>query len=199
MSETSKPKFFKDPQNIIAVGVTIISLCALIVSLMQTRIMQEERELMREYSRASVWPRLEFNISKTNDEDGIEYLVLKLTNNGIGPAIITHAKVSYKDSIANNWTEYFSMQEIPDSLISYSNTGFSSRIVKIGETLEILELEDNPQLAQAFLERIKDLTIDIYYESIYGETWHYQIKKLQDETIEIEDFEGLPENEVFGN
>ncbi|MEO0789676.1 MAG: hypothetical protein AAFY36_13475, partial [Bacteroidota bacterium] len=55
---------FTEPQNLIAVGVTIISLCALVVSLQQTRIMQEERELIREYSRASVWPRIEFGVSK---------------------------------------------------------------------------------------------------------------------------------------
>ncbi len=45
MKNTSWPNFFKDPQNRIAIGVTLISLCVLIVSVIQTNVLHEEREL----------------------------------------------------------------------------------------------------------------------------------------------------------
>jgi len=105
MTRVSKAKFFRDPQNIIAVGVTVISLCALIVSVFQTSLLNEERELLREYSRASVWPHLEITLGKSHDknDESISQLSLILTNSGVGPAIITDVKVTYNDTIAKNW------------------------------------------------------------------------------------------------
>ena len=202
MNQSTKSGFFKDPQNIIAVGVTIISLCALIVSLMQTRIMQEERELMREYSRASVWPRLELKLSKAHGERGeIVRFNLSLTNSGVGPAIISDVKVMYKGEMASNWWHLFEIQAIPDSIETYiDNSPFNGNIIKIGETREIINLDNNPLLAQAFLERLGDLSMDIYYESIYGDVWKYELGEQETETIELEKgFDGLPEEEQFEN
>ncbi len=187
---------FKDPQTIIAIGVTIISLCALIVSVMQTRIMQEERKLLREYSRASVWPRLELGMSKGhNPSDGsISQLMFNLSNSGVGPAIITDVKVTYNDKIVKDWWDLFEVQEIPDSIDTYiTNSNFNGQIIKIGETMRILNLNDNLPLAQAFYERAKGLSICIYYESIHKEKWKYDGEM----TIKLEDFEGLSDEEQF--
>ena len=187
---------FKNPQNIIAIGVTIISLCALLVSLMQTGIMKEERELMREYSRASVWPRVEWSSHKSHNPDdrSIEKFVIYLSNSGVGPAIITDVKVTYNGKIANNWWDIFQYQEIPDSIeTTISNRSFNGRILKIGETLEILNLNHNPPLAEAFYNRIEGLEVEIYYESIYKEKWKYDIEN----TTKLEQFEGLKIEEQF--
>lgn len=191
---------FRDPEYIIALGVTVISLCALVVSVMQTQIMKEERELMREYSRASVWPRLEFGLSKAhNDDRSIDHLALNLSNSGVGPAIITDVKVMYEGKTASDWWNLFKIQEIPDSIETYiTNRNFNDRIIKIGETLEVLKLDDNPELAQAFLERMGKLSIDIYYESIYGEKWRYVIGE-EEKTIKAMEFKGLPKEEQFNN
>jgi hypothetical protein len=195
VSESSKP-ILKDPQYIIAIGVTVISLCALIVSAMQTQIMQEERELMREYSRASVWPRLELGISKGhNPDDGsIRHFVISLTNSGVGPAIITDAKVSYNGKAASDWWHLFQIQQIPDSIEAYiSNRSFNNQIIKIGETVNVLNLDANLPLANAFFEKMHGLSYEIYYESIYGEKWKYD----GETTIEIENYAPLPDEEQF--
>jgi len=203
-SENKPPipkSIFRDPQNIIAMGVTVISLCALLVSLMQTSIMREERELLREHSRASVWPRIELGMSKAHhpDNGSITHFSFRLTNSGIGPAIITDVKMTYKDKIATDWWHLFQLQEIPDSIkTTINNAVFNKRIIKIGETFEVLNLEDNLPLAQAFFDRFSkdkkgDLLIEIYYKSIYGEQWKYN----GDETVPLENFEGLPEEEQF--
>ena len=39
--------------------------------------------------------------------------------------------------------------------------------------------------------------MEIYYESIYGETWKYELKDLDEQTIKLEDFEGIPDKEQF--
>ena len=194
MDQQPNPKV-KNPQNIIAIGVTIISLCALIVSFMQTQIMKEERELMREYSRVSVWPRVEWSSSKAHGDDGsIEEFAITLTNSGVGPAIITDVKLTYKDKIANNWWDIFRYQDIPKDIeTTISNMGFNDRILKIGETIEILNLNDNPPLAQAFYDRREGLRFEIYYQSIYKEQWKYDGEK----TIKLDKFDGLASEEQF--
>ncbi len=85
MNKLSQSRFFRDPQNIIAVGVTVISLCALIVSLIQTSLLHEERELIREQARASVWPYLEFSLEQGQDlnDKNINHFVFTLTNNAL--------------------------------------------------------------------------------------------------------------------
>lgn len=196
MTKLSKTKFFRDPQNIIAVGVTVISLCALIVSSIQTKVLIEEQELMREFSRASVWPHLEIGSEKSqNKKDGsIIQLSLNLTNSGVGPAIITDVKVSYNDTIAKNWWNLFDIMKIPDSIEKYiGNRRFNRQVIKIGETVKILNFNDNLPLANEFYERLKGLSIEIYYESIYGEKW----KTHQGKTTKLEDFKGLPKEEQF--
>ena len=196
MSKLLKSKFFRDPQNIIAVGITIISLCALIVSILQTRVLQEERELMREYSRASVWPHLDFMANKAyNKNDGtLTQLSFNLSNNGVGPAIITDVKVSYNDSIAKNWWNLFEIMEIPDSIETFiGNNIFNDRVIKIGETVKILNLDNNLPLANAFFERGTGFSIEIYYESIYGEKWKYYKGTI----TKLDNFKGLPKEEQF--
>lgn len=195
MNKLSKFKFFNDPQNLIAVGVTVISLCALIVSLIQTSVLQEERELIREQARASVWPHITFSAEEGHDlnDKSINHLVFTLTNNGVGPAIITDVKVSYNDTIAHNWWQLFDIQEIPDSIDRYiTNRSFNGMVIPLGKTIEVLNLDINLPLANAFYKRLEGFSLEIYYESIYGEKW-----KFDGMTTKLENFSGLPEEEQF--
>ena len=157
--------------------------------------MKEEREMMREYSKKSVWPRVEWILAKGHKVDrSLDELVISLTNSGVGPAIITDVKISYKGQVANNWWDVFAYQEIPDSIETYvSNRNFNNRILKIGETLEILNLNGNLPLANAFYDRYEGLEVEIYYESIYNDQWKFDRKT----TIELEDFKGLDEKDQF--
>ncbi len=194
MSNQKRSKF-TEPQNIIAVGVTIISLCALIVSLMQTQIMKEEREIMRSYSRASVWPRLDLGLSKSHHLDNsIKSLRYILSNNGVGPAIITDVKVEYKGQPATDWWDLFEIQAIPDSVNTFiGNIDFNDIVVSSGESLVVLNLDQNQPLAREFFKRINDIDITIHYESIYEEQWKWYNGKV----FNLKNFKGLPEEVQF--
>ena len=195
MSERKESKL-RNPQNVIAIGVTVISLCALIVSVQQTQIMKEERELMREHSRKSVWPRIEWGTAKSHNliDRSVEKYAIYVTNSGIGPAIITDVRIGYKGTFARNWWDLFRLQEIPDTInTNISNRSFNNKIVKVGETIEILNLNHNPALADAYYQRTKGISIEIYYESIYGEKWKYDGQT----TVKLDSFEGIPEEEQF--
>lgn len=186
---------FKDPQTFIAIGVTIISLCALIVSLMQTTIMREERELMREHSRASVWPSLSLTRSKShNPDNSLAAFSLILSNDGVGPAIITDVKVTYKGKEAEDWWELFDIMEIPDTInTAIGTSSFNETVVKIGESKLILNLDNNLPLAQEFYKYWDEVKMDIYYKSIYDEQWKYDL----DNSMKLEGFKGLTEEEQF--
>lgn len=103
-------------------------------------------------------------------------------------------KATYKGKIVNNWWELFKYQEIPDSIeTTITNANFNNRIIKIGEKIEILNLNDNPSLADAFFKRIEGFEIELYYESIYKEKWKYS----GENTVKLENFKGLSEEEQF--
>jgi hypothetical protein len=65
-------------------------------------------------------------------------------------------------------------------------------VIQAGKTVEVLNLDINLPLANAFYQRLKGFYFEIYYESIYGEKWMFNGK-----TNDIEDFDGLPDEEQF--
>ena len=199
MNKFFKSKFLSDPQNIIAVSVTIISLCALIVSIMQMNLLREERELMREHARASVWPHLELMPEQSfNKDHTLKSFRLKLTNTGVGPAIITDVLISWNDSIAHNWWELFELMKVSDSIErGINNSYFNKRVMKIGESVNILDFDNNIPLANAFVEKINNkennIHLEIFYKSIYNDRWKY----FQGKSVKISDYKSLPKDKQF--
>ena len=103
--ENNTPKsFFRNPQNIIALAVSLISICAIVVSIKQTQIMSEQRALMHKQAKASVWPRLNVGISKSHslEDYSIDMFAVIIGNAGVGPAIITDARVTFDGRQAEN-------------------------------------------------------------------------------------------------
>ena len=173
MTKKSKNGLFGDPQNWIAIGVTMISVCALVVSIMQTRIMKEQRELMHSQASASVWPNLGLVVWKGhNVEDNtiIEY-ELRLSNSGIGPAIINGVRISYNDKAVRQWGNLFQNFELNGMQTYRSNNGISDRVLKPGEELIVLSLTENLPLAQLYFDNSESIKYEILYKSIYNEFW----------------------------
>ncbi|RMF04731.1 MAG: hypothetical protein D6772_00195 [Bacteroidetes bacterium] len=175
----AKPKkFWRDPQNVIALGVTFISVCALAVSIQQTRIMREQRELMYEQAKASVWPRLDISVRKGhNPEDGslIIYEVM-VNNEGVGPAIVKGVETTFKGENVSDWWDIFARLNLPDTVNTYiSNANLNRSIIRAGENVTILNLNENLPLAQYFYQQSDQLSISVWYESIYGDCWKLQI------------------------
>lgn len=200
MNQLGNSNFFKDPQNIIAVGVTLISMCALIVSIFQTQIMQEERQLIREHAKASVWPRLSLLASKShNPEDySVSSFNIEIINDGVGPAIITDVRISFEDQPAPHWWALFRMFDIPDTLsLGITNRTINKSVVRAGQEVLILSLDGNLPLAQAFYEHFDRIKFEIIYESIYGDKWKLLSDVEKDETIEVDPNTSFSEEEQF--
>ena len=158
MEESKVKSFFREPQNIIALGVSLISICALVVSVRQTQIMSEQRALMYEQAKASVWPRLEISYNKSHklEDYSVSMYELNITNGGVGPAIITDIRVTFDGEVTNSWGELFAKFNLPEDTPLY--IGFrdvNNSLVKIGEDMKFLNLTNNLPIAQGFYDNQK--------------------------------------------
>lgn len=165
-------RFWKDPQNIIALGVTLISVCALIVSITQTRVMVQQSELMDVQARASVRPILRYSSDRSFDPDSraLTGYRLVVTNSGVGPAIIDDVRVSYAGEAATGWGPLFLRFDLPDTLPTYvDNAQLNHSVLQAGQSVVILDLTDNIDLARAIYERMDALNVEILYSSIYAD------------------------------
>lgn len=166
----------RNPEYIMAFGVVMISVCALVVSIRQTTIMSEQRALMHEQAKASVWPRLSLGVSKGhNVEDGsLKDYQISVTNDGVGPAIIKNVRVLYKGEPKTGWGRLFVSFDLPEGTPTYmTNSSISQTIIRQGEGVRVLSLKNNLQLAEILYANTEHLQFEIYYESIYGDQWKY--------------------------
>ncbi|MFK7770654.1 MAG: hypothetical protein AB8F94_00890 [Saprospiraceae bacterium] len=202
MEKKSFVEVIREPQNIIALGVTLISICALAVSIMQTRIMAEQRMLMYEQAKASVWPRLEIIMGKSHSAENyqITALSLNITNGGVGPAIITDMRVTHNDEPVKNWWYLFKKFNLPDSIPTYiGNLDINNSIVKIGGNDTFLNFSHNLSLAQFYFKNYKYIKIEIWYESIYHDKWKVTYFEGNCLTEEVSADFSLPSEEQFEN
>lgn len=192
----------KDPQYIVAFSVALISICALVVSIMQTRIMSEQRSLMHEQAKAAVWPRVELGVSKSHslEDKSVTDYTLNVSNSGVGPAIIHYVKVSFDDQPVQTWWDLFDYFTYTDSVPRYiTNSNLSRNIMRAGEDLTILDLSNNLPLAQVFYAHSQHISIEVYYKSIYGDMWKYSMSIAGEETELLEREPVFNEEEKFLN
>ena len=151
--------FLRKPDMIVALAATVTSICALIVAVRQTEIMQEQQ-------RASAWPHLEWLPSN------YPTLAIRVANKGVGPAIVEDVRIHYagKDYDANI-RGMFNDLIGTDTFFSVIST-VEGRVITPGETITMIEVED-PRALRIYAETdIRDFPrIEICYRSIYGEYW----------------------------
>lgn len=162
-------------QNLATFTAVFISVCALVVSVMQTRIMKQQQE-------ASVWPFVRWSIARgwSNDTTGIFKIIV--SNSGVGPAIIEKVVVRY------NYKEYKAdeiqlaintmMKDCFNGSLSSSNMEAVEQLVlSAGQSLRYIEIVDPKeacQLAKSFdseERKIQDFDIIITYRDVYHNRW----------------------------
>ncbi|NJB70100.1 hypothetical protein GGR42_000562 [Saonia flava] len=170
-----KPKFWTSEK--------VLSLSALLVSLLTLAVFIYQTQLIRKQQYMSVYPHLNFaNIGGHT----LEYTYV-LKNDGVGPAFIRSVKVngpngkSYKDVI--NYVEENLAKN--DSVLFYYANLSEGRLVSAEEEIPIITLMNKEKtrelnLSDNTLEKSNklydilnndSLKIEIEYESIYGEKW----------------------------
>ncbi len=158
--------------KILGLSAMLISICTLIVFLYQTNLIKEQQYM-------SVYPYLTLGNNGSFTAD-YEY---SLTNNGIGPALISSVKVSAKNGkIYTDISPY--VQEIilneHDSLFGFYHSNlFKGMIIPAGGKIDIIQTIDKRlETSNRLYDILNDtaLIIQIEYESIYGELWEVSNK-----------------------
>ncbi|MEM7571383.1 MAG: hypothetical protein AAF433_00730 [Bacteroidota bacterium] len=198
----SKKRWYFDPQVITAIALTIISVCALLVSLQQTKILAEQQRVTTEAAKAQLWPHLEVDISTGFDDEGIIILRLSVTNSGTGPAIVDRVRLSFRDSVYSDWWDF--LRDIPmEDEVSYgiTNAGISGRVIQAGESYNALVLDDNIPLMRGLYRYLvrsgEHPKIDVCYHSVFDDHWLLKVDLLGERSTEKVDACMIPPEEQF--
>lgn len=157
-----------DSNTIISIAATIVSVCALFLSVYQT-------VLSRQQQSAAVWPKLVVRNAYFSDGD---FYRLNIRNVGIGPAIIKDVSIaqagkSYRD--LNDYINYvITPSAIQDSTFSldYSELDVED-VIPQGERRQLIDVKGE-KATRLFLEKRRQFSLIVTYTSIYGEEWSVQ-------------------------
>lgn len=173
-SKTPERNFAINRDMVVAASALFISLCALVVSIMQVQI--ESQQL-----KASVWPRLGLMLN-SNSLPPYQFH-WEVINKGVGPALIHKMELSHKG------TTYANMKELlyalaPDSLRqlpAWESVGygvfFPNDIMQEDEHFNVVKFPQDRALTQWIiptqLELMKDphFVFRITYGDVYGNCW----------------------------
>ncbi len=163
-----QPQRQLDSNTVISIAATVVSVCALFLSVYQTI-------LSRQQQSASVWPKLVISNAYFSDGD---FYRLDIRNVGIGPAIIKNVNIeqagkSYRD--VNDYVNYaLTPSALKDSTFSldYSELDVED-VIPQGEKRRMIDVKGK-EATRLFLEKRKQFSLTVTYASIYGEKWKVQ-------------------------
>jgi hypothetical protein len=137
-------------------AIIVIALSALVVSVTQTRIQQRHNKL-------TVKPYLHSSLDQNYDENLVTVFIV---NDGFGPALVEQITFTHNGKRYNSLEEYLKgSEEIKNRRGSY-NYNKGSVFKSSGKNL-LLKLQGM---------QFRDVSVNIEYESIYGEKGNYVFK-----------------------
>ena len=153
-------------------GDKLLSIAAIILSLSTLIVFIYQTNLIRKQQYMSVFPYLElgdYGISTKNYKFVLE-------NAGIGPALIKDFKVIYQGKVYEEDIATFLPRIIDpkDTIGFYYANLEAGRLIPPNSPIELLGISDKKlKSANRLYDLVHkdDLTIEIEYESIYGERW----------------------------
>ncbi|CAM1357747.1 hypothetical protein [Tenacibaculum xiamenense] len=186
-----------DVNLIIAFGVLLASIGALVVSTRQASIMNEQTKIILEQSKSSAWPSLSIGMSRTVDEDGVSDFLFTISNRGTGPAIVEQTYISYNGTYISNWSEFYELLKVPDSIkISHRNDILLNRVIKPSEDFNLIDWSNNKPLMKFIYPKADAIEIIICCKSVYGDYWQVRRKGMKNNlerniTLEVEQCNNL--------
>lgn len=149
----------------------IISVSAILVSVMTLVVLVVQMNMEREQQRLSVQPYL----STYNQGYGTANYQLMLSNNGLGPAFVEDIEIIYKDSSYKMDLPTFLFESFPETKklsMSHSNVS-KGRLIRAGENVSIFRIKNSKDDAYSLLYLLDtlDLKVNLIYQSLYKERW----------------------------
>lgn len=146
-------------------AIVLIAILAVVVSIWQVRISQE-------HNRLSVTPFMESFTGWISEDEWR----LSLSNEGVGPAIITGIDYNWKGNTYKNWDQLFKAMEIDRSKRTASYTfGYPSPFAT-DKKVEFLGLKISEKEYYETYNSNLGVEVIIHYESIYKEPFEMSVK-----------------------
>ena len=163
MNESTQPPApprsrLREPEMIVALSAVVIGLCALLISLMQVRMMHEQQH-------ASVWPRL--TILPSYSERGLS---VEISNPGLGPAIVRSVEVAVGGKTQRTWRDVLSSVAPNAKNYGFTVSTINHRILPPAEKIVALTVPD-PVVGEQAIRRWDQLRMEICYCSLYERCW----------------------------
>ncbi len=146
---------------LIALSAVVISVCALVVSIYEVRIMRSEQRL-------SAFPYL--SISKFYSGKGFG---LRVKNSGTGLALIKSYKIRAGDNYFQSWQEVIDHYAPEGHSINYgimSTNGLQDEVLTPNEEVILFEVQWTEE-SRALSQEVDDLEIRVCYASLLEDYW----------------------------
>ncbi len=151
-------------QAIFTTMATIVSICALVVSVMQTYYQHK-------YLHAAAWPHLETSLERYEDKDSTKNTTsVKLMNKGIGPAIIESVTYHYKGKQIDGIETLFQLITKNKSAGSFKPV-IQGKVIAQNEEFDLIAVFGTK--AKEFTENIVHVKMTIVYSSVHDQRWEY--------------------------
>ena len=166
MTEGGQNKRRIHPEMLVGVSAVFIGVCALAVSLYETRLMRSEQ-------RSAVLPLLELSRSyyaSDSEEDAAKWrLSLQAENVGIGPARVADFRVLVDEPRAT-WAEAMQALLRRDDLVMYGQSAINGRTIPPDRIVTMFDL-NNTELARELVGEFERIDFEACYCSVFDECW----------------------------
>jgi hypothetical protein len=146
---------------LLGISATLLSLGALVVAVLQTRIAREQQH-------ASVWPYVAIGTGRVDQK-----FTLWLENKGVGPALVRRVEVSYRGKPYPSPKDLFN-GELSDFRGPRYFVGLGpGTVLKAGEQLLLFTIDHDARKADRLEEVAGDrgFVLRITYSDVYGNCW----------------------------
>jgi hypothetical protein len=152
-----------DTPLIIALFAVLISFFSVLLGYKETSILEEQQKLLFQQQGASVWPFLE-NSPDIEIGDSTALFNYRVTNKGVGPAIVDNVIYTYKNREITSWGLGHELEkDYPNLSIQQTrNANLSTKVLAPGEVTNVITISFTT----------KGNFEDTYcYCSVFGECW----------------------------
>lgn len=156
-----------EPEMLVGVSAVVIGVCALAVSLYETKLMREEQ-------RSAVLPMLELArshyIDRVDGDPNRWRLSLHAENVGIGPARVRDFIVTVDGEPHTTWHSAMRALVRSDTGIEYGQSSINGRTIPPERQVTMFELA-TLELADDIIENFDRLEFSACYCSVFDECW----------------------------
>jgi len=161
----------------------VIATCAIFMSILSLMIAYNQARMMRQQVAATSWPLLQFVSGNTDEQTGKLTIVMEVRNAGVGPAIVKHFSIYYRNREYTNGFDLlvdccqYRLKTLDPSVRQPGaplTSPVEGTIIRAGESTTFFQIPLVPQNQSSW--RLLDearfkLKFDACYCSVLGECW----------------------------